>query len=99
MQVARDLQALAHHSGITRRSPQSFDFARSRGHALIQFGIQGLQGAAFALPYSGASWVWSYAFLILSFLPVILGLNRIPYQIPVYRLIWRDWYRRFDGQP
>ena len=37
------------------------------------------------------------AFLILVFLPVLPGLNRIPYLIPVYRLIWRDWYRRPKG--
>lgn len=34
------------------------------------------------------------AFLILVFLPVIPGLNRIPYLTQVYRLIWLDWYRR-----
>lgn len=28
------------------------------------------------------------------FLPLIPGLNRIPYVIPVYRVIWRDWYRK-----
>ncbi len=33
-------------------------------------------------------------FLILVFLPVIPGLNRIPAGIRIYRLIWRDWYRR-----
>ena len=33
-------------------------------------------------------------FLILIFLPVIPGLNRIPRGIPIYRLIWRGWYRR-----
>jgi hypothetical protein len=33
-------------------------------------------------------------FLILLFLPVIPGLNRIPRGIRIYRLIWRDWYRR-----
>jgi len=37
-------------------------------------------------------------FLILIFLPVIPGLNRIPYLIPLYRLIWRDWYRRSQGE-
>ena len=37
-------------------------------------------------------------FLILIFLPVIPGLKRIPYLIPVYRLIWRDWYHRSGGQ-
>ena len=38
--------------------------------------------------------IMAAAFFILIFLPVIPGLNRIPYLIPVYRLIWRDWYRR-----
>ena len=46
-----------------------------------------------------AGLIMATAFLMLIFLPVIPGLNRIPYRIPVYRLIWRDWYRRFDGQP
>jgi hypothetical protein len=33
-------------------------------------------------------------FLVLIFLPVIPGLNRIPRWVPLYRFIWRDWYRR-----
>lgn len=33
-------------------------------------------------------------FLILIFLPVIPGLNRIPRVVRLYRLVWRDWYRR-----
>ena len=33
-------------------------------------------------------------FLILLFLPVIPGLKHIPRGIRLYRLIWRDWYRR-----
>lgn len=38
--------------------------------------------------------------LILFFLPFIPGLNRLPYVIPVYRLIWRDWYRQYpSGDP
>lgn len=38
--------------------------------------------------------------LVLIFLPVIPGLNRIPYRIPVYRVIWRDWYRKYpSGDP
>ncbi|EQD49813.1 cytochrome b/b6 domain protein, partial [mine drainage metagenome] len=41
--------------------------------------------------------IMAVAFLLLIFLPVIPGLNRIPYLIPVYRLIWRDWYRRSKG--
>lgn len=32
-------------------------------------------------------------FLILLFLPLIPVLNRIPYWVRVYRVIWRDWYR------
>ena len=32
--------------------------------------------------------------IILMFLPWIPGLNRLPKVLPVYRLIWRDWYRR-----
>jgi hypothetical protein len=38
--------------------------------------------------------------LILFFLPFIPGLNRLPYVIPVYRIIWRDWYRKYpSGDP
>ncbi|HAC20863.1 MAG TPA: hypothetical protein DCF91_02035 [Porphyromonadaceae bacterium] len=33
-------------------------------------------------------------FLILLFLPFIPVLNRIPYWIPLYKLFWRDWYKR-----
>jgi hypothetical protein len=33
-------------------------------------------------------------FLVLVFLPFIPVLNRVPRWIPVYRLLWRDWYRR-----
>ena len=33
-------------------------------------------------------------FLILIFLPVIPGVNLIPRGIRLYRLVWRDWYRR-----
>jgi hypothetical protein len=36
-------------------------------------------------------------FLILIFLPVIPGLNRIPRGIRLYRLLWRDWYRRHEA--
>lgn len=31
--------------------------------------------------------------LILMFLPWIPGLNRLPYYLKVYRLIWKDYYR------
>ncbi|HUX19667.1 MAG TPA: hypothetical protein VMW69_00420 [Spirochaetia bacterium] len=34
--------------------------------------------------------------LLLIFLPVIPGLNRIPHGLKVYRLIWRDWYKRTE---
>jgi hypothetical protein len=38
--------------------------------------------------------------LALIFLPLIPGLNRIPYIIPVYKVIWRDWYRKYpSGDP
>jgi hypothetical protein len=43
----------------------------------------------------------TFAFtLVLIFLPVIPGLNRIPYYVPVYKVIWRDWYRKYpSGDP
>ncbi len=38
--------------------------------------------------------------LVLIFLPFIPGLNRIPYALPVYKIIWRDWYRKYpSGDP
>ncbi len=38
--------------------------------------------------------------LMLVFLPLIPGLNRIPYVIPVYKIIWRDWYAKYpSGDP
>jgi hypothetical protein len=38
--------------------------------------------------------------LVMVFLPIIPGLNRIPYVVPFYRIIWRDWYRRYPtGDP
>jgi hypothetical protein len=38
--------------------------------------------------------------LVLIFLPLIPGLNRIPYVIPVYKIIWRDWYQKYpSGDP
>lgn len=33
-------------------------------------------------------------FLVLLLLPFIPGLNRIPHGIKIYRLIWRDWYKK-----
>ena len=35
--------------------------------------------------------VLSLAFILIPFIP---GINRIPIWIPLYKLIWRDWYRR-----
>ncbi len=32
--------------------------------------------------------------VLLAFLPWIPGLNHLPRLLPVYKLIWRDWYRR-----
>jgi hypothetical protein len=40
--------------------------------------------------------VLSLLFILVPFLPVI---NRIPRWIPIYKLIWRDYYRRSRGQP
>lgn len=38
--------------------------------------------------------------LVLIFLPFVPGLNRLPYILPVYRIIWRDWYERYpSGDP
>ncbi|GAC1443842.1 MAG: hypothetical protein NVSMB52_02630 [Chloroflexota bacterium] len=34
--------------------------------------------------------------ILLTFVPWIPGLNRIPRYVPIYRLIWKDWYRRSD---
>lgn len=35
--------------------------------------------------------------IVLIFLPVIPGLNRLPEAIPVYKIIWRDWYERYPS--
>jgi hypothetical protein len=35
--------------------------------------------------------------LIAVLAPVIPGLNRIPYVIPVYKIIWRDWYAKYPS--
>ena len=38
--------------------------------------------------------------LIMFFLPFIPGLNRLHLVVPVYRLIWRDWYAKYpSGDP
>ena len=34
------------------------------------------------------------------FMPMIPGLRRIPYFIPIYKIIWRDWYKKYPtGDP
>ena len=36
-------------------------------------------------------------FLLLLFAPFIPVLNRLPKWIPIYRIIWRDWYAQKEG--
>jgi hypothetical protein len=40
-----------------------------------------------------AGMIMAAFFLALMFLPFIPGLNRLHLLIPVYRLVWRDWYK------
>jgi hypothetical protein len=40
-----------------------------------------------------AAFTMGILFIILLFLPFIPGLNKLPRLLPVYKLIWRDWYR------
>lgn len=35
-------------------------------------------------------------FLVIMLLPFIPGLNKIPYYIPIYKVIWRRWYARHE---
>ncbi len=37
--------------------------------------------------------------LVLALLPFIPGLRSIPRKIPIYRLIWRDYYRNYTEPP
>jgi hypothetical protein len=37
--------------------------------------------------------------LLFIFFPFIPGLRKIPEKIPVYRLVWRDWYRSQERGP
>lgn len=41
-----------------------------------------------------AAYTVGFLFLLLIFLPWIPGLNRLPRWLPLYKLIWRDWYKR-----
>ena len=38
-------------------------------------------------------------FLLTVFTPFVPGLNQLPRRLGVYRLIWRDWYRRHAAPP
>ena len=40
-----------------------------------------------------AAFTMGILFLLLLFLPWIPGLNKLPKVLPVYKWIWRDWYR------
>ncbi len=40
-----------------------------------------------------AAYTVAILFLLLMFLPWIPGLNRLPRILPLYKLIWRGWYR------
>lgn len=42
----------------------------------------------------GAAYTVGILFVLLIFLPWIPGLNRLPRVLPLYKLIWRDWYKR-----
>ena len=44
-----------------------------------------------------AGMIVAFAALTLFFLPFVPGLRRLPKIIPVYRLIWRDWYRNYPS--
>jgi hypothetical protein len=35
---------------------------------------------------------------VLILVPFIPGLRSIPRKLPVYRLIWRDYYRKVDDR-
>ena len=41
--------------------------------------------------------IFAIMMLTAIFLPIIPGLNRLPYFIPVYRVIWRDWYAKYPS--
>ena len=41
-----------------------------------------------------AAYTIAILFLILTFVPWIPGLNKLPRLLPMYKIIWRDWYRR-----
>ena len=36
--------------------------------------------------------------LILLFVPFIPIINRIPKWVGLYRIIWRDWYKHYEGK-
>lgn len=46
-----------------------------------------------------AAYTVGILFMLLVLLPWIPGLNKLPKWLPLYKLIWRDWYRRKPAQP
>jgi len=42
--------------------------------------------------------IMTVLFAVLLTLPFIPGLRRIPHGVKVYRLIWRDWYRKYAAE-
>ncbi len=42
--------------------------------------------------------IMTVLFVVLLTLPFIPGLRRIPHGVKVYRLIWRDWYRKYAAE-
>ena len=44
--------------------------------------------------------IWAGSLIVIMLIPFIPGLRRIPYVIPVYKIIWRDWYEKYpSGDP
>jgi hypothetical protein len=52
--------------------------------------------------WPGQPWLWLYSFwyqvkpLLFVLVPFLPGVRRLPYQLKVYRLIWRDYYRSIE---
>ncbi len=42
-----------------------------------------------------AAYTIGFLFVLLTLLPWVPGLNKLPRLIPIYKLIWRDWYKIF----
>jgi len=53
------------------------------------------EGSYFATNADSVVWgLMMVLSLLLVLVPFIPGLRSVPLKVPVYRLIWRDWYRR-----